>query len=477
MLAPGREGLPGGQPGGLAPDPPPGLVAAADLFFEQDADHLGGVPPLGAGGGEHFGRGLAEVGEAHPAQHGVEVVRDRRRDGGGGGQGGSGHGWPAFPHPARGGLPLAVAVAVAVGVGWAGGRGERAGEVAPVGALGLQQLLGALGAGALGGGERGNGVQLCLVLVAEGVAFAGGVGARARSVSARASASACRARLASVSARRAASIASSRSRAAWPASDCAALTCPAASARAAAMWPAASRRACSAAAAAVPASWRAAAAAAWAAQTSSRAVSRASARAWASAAASPAQPGGDGGGFGAAAGGLGLGDLGPDPGRVQAGGLLAGGPDEDGGLPDHALQRGQRVRRGIGGHGCRDGDAGVVVVAAGALVAAELPGAAAVLGGQDVSAARPLAEGCRGRAGLLSGGGIAGHDGTFRYQPLLFFSFLLRSEMKRKRGAAGDGDRGPGFLPGPAGRAGTGRVRTLRPCGPRFRRGAAGTTR
>ena len=43
MLAPGREGLPGGQPGGLAPDPPSGLVAAADLFFEQDADHLGGV--------------------------------------------------------------------------------------------------------------------------------------------------------------------------------------------------------------------------------------------------------------------------------------------------------------------------------------------------------------------------------------------------------------------------------------------------
>ncbi len=39
----GAEGLPGGQPGGLAADPPPGLIVAADLFFEQDADDLGGV--------------------------------------------------------------------------------------------------------------------------------------------------------------------------------------------------------------------------------------------------------------------------------------------------------------------------------------------------------------------------------------------------------------------------------------------------
>ena len=49
--------------------------------------------------------------------------------------------------------------------------------MAPAGAFGFQQLLGALGAGALGGSQRGDGLQLCLVLVAEGVAFAGGVGA------------------------------------------------------------------------------------------------------------------------------------------------------------------------------------------------------------------------------------------------------------------------------------------------------------
>jgi hypothetical protein len=35
VFAPGRERFPGGQPGGLAADPAPGFVAAADLFFEQ----------------------------------------------------------------------------------------------------------------------------------------------------------------------------------------------------------------------------------------------------------------------------------------------------------------------------------------------------------------------------------------------------------------------------------------------------------
>ena len=49
--------------------------------------------------------------------------------------------------------------------------------MAPVGAFGVELLLGAFGAGAFGGGERGDGVELGLVLLAEGVAFAGGVGA------------------------------------------------------------------------------------------------------------------------------------------------------------------------------------------------------------------------------------------------------------------------------------------------------------
>ena len=48
-----------------------------------------------------------------------------------------------------------------------------------VGALGFQQLFGAFGAGAFGGGERGDGFQLGVVLLAEGVAFAGSVGADA----------------------------------------------------------------------------------------------------------------------------------------------------------------------------------------------------------------------------------------------------------------------------------------------------------
>src|SRR6266568_3393895 len=105
VFAPGREGLPGGQPGGLAADPPPGFVAAADLFLEQDANDLGGVPPLGPGGGQDFGGGLAEVGEAHPAQHRIEGVRDRRRDGRGR-ESDPGHGWSPLPPAARDSLPL-----------------------------------------------------------------------------------------------------------------------------------------------------------------------------------------------------------------------------------------------------------------------------------------------------------------------------------------------------------------------------------
>jgi hypothetical protein len=122
--------------------------------------------------------------------------------------------------------------------------------------------------------------------------------------------------------------------------------------------------------------------------------------------------GGDGGGLGAATGGFSLGDLSPDPGRVQAGGLLAGSADQGGGLPDHAVQRGQRVSLGLFGQlRCGSGDAGVVMVAAGAVGAAELACPAAVLGGQRVAAAGPPARG--GRAGLGTGG-IAGHDGTFQ---------------------------------------------------------------
>jgi hypothetical protein len=139
--------------------------------------------------------------------------------------------------------------------------------------------------------------------------------------------------------------------------------------------------------------------------------------------------GGDGGGLGAAAGCFGFGDLGADGGGVQAGGLLAGGAGKDGALPQEGVQGGERVSVAGGGRGggC---DAGVVVVAAGAFGAAELAVASAVLGGQRLPAAGPLADGGRFIAGRL-----AGHDGVpscAGARDGLFFSFLIGGEMKRK---------------------------------------------
>ena len=72
---PGGERFPGGERGGLAAHPPGGGVAAGDFLGEQDAQDLGGVPALGAGGGEHVGGGVAQVGQAHPAQERVELGR------------------------------------------------------------------------------------------------------------------------------------------------------------------------------------------------------------------------------------------------------------------------------------------------------------------------------------------------------------------------------------------------------------------
>ena len=89
---PGGEGLAGGERGGLAAHPAGGGVAAGDFLGEQDAEHLGGLPPLGAGGGEHVGGGLAQVGQPHPADQRVEL-------GGSGGAAG----------PVTGSLPAAPA--------------------------------------------------------------------------------------------------------------------------------------------------------------------------------------------------------------------------------------------------------------------------------------------------------------------------------------------------------------------------------
>jgi hypothetical protein len=62
---------------------------------------------------------------------------------------------------------------------------------------------------------------------------------------------------------------------------------------------------------------------------------------------------GDGGGLGAAAGCLGFCDLGADGGGVQAGGLLAGGADQHGGLADEGVQGSDRVSVADGGSDLR----------------------------------------------------------------------------------------------------------------------------
>ena len=41
------------------------VVASCDFLGEQDPQHLGGIPALGAGGGEHVGCGAPDIGQAH----------------------------------------------------------------------------------------------------------------------------------------------------------------------------------------------------------------------------------------------------------------------------------------------------------------------------------------------------------------------------------------------------------------------------
>jgi hypothetical protein len=138
--------------------------------------------------------------------------------------------------------------------------------------------------------------------------------------------------------------------------------------------------------------------------------------------------GGNGGCLGTAARGLGVGDLRADTGRVQAGRLLAGGAGERGGLADERVEGGEGVSGAVRWLLRRSGGkTGVVMIAAGAVVAAEHPCPAAVLDGRDVPAARPLA-GAGHAIAVAGGGGIAGHDGTFREQSC--FSFHFSSDQK-----------------------------------------------
>jgi hypothetical protein len=52
-------------------------AAAGGFLGEQDAEHLGGLPTLRPGCGEHVAGSLAEVGQPHPADEGVELGRER----------------------------------------------------------------------------------------------------------------------------------------------------------------------------------------------------------------------------------------------------------------------------------------------------------------------------------------------------------------------------------------------------------------
>ncbi len=141
--------------------------------------------------------------------------------------------------------------------------------------------------------------------------------------------------------------------------------------------------------------------------------------------------GGDGGGLGAAAGGFGVGDLGADTSGVQAGGLLAGSADQDGGLADQGVERGERVLVAGDRAGCGGGDARVVMETLGAVAAAEDPVPASALSWQRAPAAGTLAD--HGAAGgiVVAVGGLAGHRqclpaGSGRGA----FSFHFSSEVK-----------------------------------------------
>ena len=79
------EGLAGGKRGAGAAGAQRGAVPAGDLLGQQRSEHLGGVPPLRLGGGQHLGGGAAHVRQPHPPQQRLQsrrrsaAVRGRRR--------------------------------------------------------------------------------------------------------------------------------------------------------------------------------------------------------------------------------------------------------------------------------------------------------------------------------------------------------------------------------------------------------------
>ena len=72
VLVTGKAALPHPVPG-------VGLIPGRDLGFDQGAQELLGVPPLGAGGDQEFGGQAAHRGELEPAQPGGQVGGQRRR--------------------------------------------------------------------------------------------------------------------------------------------------------------------------------------------------------------------------------------------------------------------------------------------------------------------------------------------------------------------------------------------------------------
>ena len=68
--------LPAARPE-AAPVPDRCLFAAFDFFGEQHAQHLGVLPPLRGRGGDHLGRGSADVWQPHAAQQLLELGGQR----------------------------------------------------------------------------------------------------------------------------------------------------------------------------------------------------------------------------------------------------------------------------------------------------------------------------------------------------------------------------------------------------------------
>lgn len=73
----GIEGLPGRQAGALATGGLRGRVSAPNLFRQEDAEDLGGIPALGFRGGQHVRGSSAKVGHSHRFQDRGEVLGQR----------------------------------------------------------------------------------------------------------------------------------------------------------------------------------------------------------------------------------------------------------------------------------------------------------------------------------------------------------------------------------------------------------------